>query len=159
MGDVNYGDVNAWVVLFTVVGADTHYVYLKSESQPEMNDVDPSAFVIDYPSLGHFGTSLNSEKVIIKISKVYAITKAKWDEIKKGIKVLKASSNNIYYRLQVTSGGLFESFNGVGTTKGDLMPVVIKTINGKKKRFNGDTTIYEIGQIQLQQSGALEDSA
>lgn len=159
MANIDYGDTSAWILLYSNDGSNVHYVYLKTEEIPVVDDIDPSAILIDYPNRGHFGFTLNTEKITVKISKVYAVTKAKWDELKKGLLALKASTNDVILRIQTTSAPLYESFNGVGTTKGNLMPVVIIGIKGKKKKYKGDTTIYEIGQITLQQSGDLADSA
>ena len=150
----NYGDVSAWIRL----DDGTTYVYLKTEKQPSVDEADEGVINIGYPGRGHYGFTLVTEKVIVKILNSYSITKAKYDEVKAGLRILQDDGGEIILRIQVTSGGLFESFSGAGGTTGNLMPVVIKSIKGKKKLYGGNSTIYEIGMVQLEQSGDLADS-
>lgn len=158
MATLNYGDTSAWVLLYSTYGGNTYNVYLKSEEIPVIGFTDPSAIFLDYPDRGHFGFTLNSEKITVKISKIYAVTKAKWDELKAGLLMLRASTEDILLRIQTTAT-LYESFDGQGTTKGNLMPVLITGVKGQKKKYRGNTTVYEIAQISLQQSGDLTDTA
>lgn len=152
MAIINYGDTGAWILLTTTYGGNTHNLYIICEDWDYGND-DISATGIDYPSRGHFGFTLNTEKVTIKIKKAYVITEAGWNELKKGIVALQDSTEDVTLRIQISSTPTYELFDG--TTGHDVMPVLIKKDNARKKLFRGDATVYGIGQILLIQVGAL----
>ena len=153
----NYGDTTAWILLYD--STDNVNVYLKTDKQPTVDETDDGVININYPARGHYGFTTVTEKIVVKILNSYSVTKVKFDEVKAGLRLLQDGGNEIKLRIQVTYGGLYESFSGAGGTTGNLMPVVIKTIRGEKKLYGGNSTIYEIGLIQLEQSGALTDTA
>ena len=157
MAIYNYGDVTAWILLTSTYGGNTYNVYLKTEVPPDIGDVDKGAIGIDFPNRGHFGFTLNTEDITIKISKVYAVTKAKWDELKTGIINLQDTTTEIRLRIQVGDdpSDIYEAFDG---STGIYMPVIIKHVKGKKKIYRGNTTLYQIGQIGLKQIGVLAAS-
>jgi len=165
MATYNHGDTTAWILLTTTYSAehltkanDVHNVYLKTDKQPVVDNMDIGTINVNSPFRGHTGFTLITEDVKVKILNSYSITKAKADEVIKGIRALQETDTVVYLRIQVTSGGLYKSFNGVGTTKGNLMPVLIKSFKGEKKLYGGNSTIYEIGMIQLEQVGILADT-
>ena len=160
MATYNYGDTTAWILLTTTyVDTNVHNVYLKTDKQPVVDNTEEGVISTKYPGRGHTGFDMVIEGTMIKILNSYSITKAKKDEVIKGLRALQDTDTVIYLRIQITTAPLYDSFNGVGTTKGDLMPVAIKAVKGKKKLYGGDSTIYEIGMIQLEQIGDLVDSA
>lgn len=150
-----YGDNTAWVLITD----GTSTLYLKCEENPDISESDPSAVVVDYPSRGHFGFTLDSEKVTVKLSKIFCVTKAEWNDVREGLKYMKNNSSTIYLRIK-DGASTYEDFDPTASTTVvySYMPVIIKKINGKKKVFKGDATIYLISQVMLQQSGALTDS-
>ena len=142
----NYGDTNAWITLDN----GTNVLYLRCEDW-QYGKTDPSATGIDYPNRGHFGFTLSTEKLVIKIKKAYVTTEAQWNVLKAAIIEMK-DADKVLLRIKISST-TYEMFDG-GTN--DLMPVIIKSDKGYKKPFKGDATIYEIGLITLFQSGDLE---
>jgi hypothetical protein len=144
----DYGDTSAWITLSN----GSHTLYLKTAKQPTTDENDPSMIGIDYSNRGHWGMTLNSEEVIVKIPKIFATTKAEWDSLKEGIRVMQESSTEVRLRIQINTTPEYEAFDG---TTGIYMPVHIKNIRGKGKVYNGNATIYEIAQIELKQTGAL----
>lgn len=144
----NYGDTNDWILLYD--GTDN--VYLKTEKQPSIDNIDDGVIEVNYPARGHYGDTLVTEKVSVKISNVYATTEATFKEIIKGLRAIQDRGDTIYLKIKITSSGDFFEFDGNGNT---LMPVIIRSIKGIKKLYGGDSTIFEIGMIQLFQSGAL----
>jgi hypothetical protein len=141
----NYGDTNAWIWL--TYGSDV--LYLLCEGWSYDND-DPSAFVVDYPSRGHFGFTLNTEKVVVKLKNVYVTSEADWNTLKAQLKAAQEASS-CTLKIKISSDPTYEKFDGTN----DDMPVLIKSTKGRKKVFKGDTTYYQIGMIELIQSGAL----
>ena len=146
----NYGDTTAWIRL--TYGDTPDYLYLTCEKPWDYGNDDPSAVTIDYPSRGHFGFTMNTEKVQVKLSNVYVLTEAAWNELKKQI-VAAQEADSCTLRIQISSSPTYELFDG--TTAHDEMPVIIKITRGRSKPFKGDATVYQIKQILLIQSGAL----
>lgn len=142
----NYGDTNAWITLN--YGSDV--LYLTCEEPWKYGNDDPSAISIDTPSRGHFGFTLNTEKVVIKLSKVYVTSESEWNVLKQQIKVAQEASSCTLI-IKISSTPTYEKFDGTN----HIMPVLIKTQRGRTKPFKGDSTVYEMGQILLIQSGAL----
>ena len=143
----NYGDITAWIRLS--YGSDA--LFLNCEDW-EYDNTDKSATNIDYPARGHYGYTLNTEVVVIKITGVYVLTEAEWNVLKAQIKAAQEAAS-VTIRIQISSTPTYELYDG-GAGK-DEMPVLIKATKGRKKKFKGDTTVYIIKQITLTQSGAL----
>lgn len=143
----NYGDTTAWVRLS--YGSDA--LFLNCEDWEYDND-DKSATNIDYPGRGHYGYTLNTEKVAVKLTNVYVLTEAAWNVLKAQIKAAQEAAS-VTLRIQISSSPTYELYDGGAGN--DEMPVLIKTTKGRTKKFKGDTTIYVIKQITLTQAGAL----
>ena len=142
----NIGDTTAWITL----NDGTDILYLTVDNW-EYGKEDPSATGIDYPNRGHFGFTLGTEKLIIKIKGVYVTTEAAWNILKEAIIQMK-DADKVLLRIQISSTPSYELYDGTN----DLMPVIIKKDSPYRKKFKGDSTIYEIGMITLFQSGDLE---
>jgi len=146
----NYGDTNAWIRL--TYGDTPDYLYLRCNKPWQYGKDDPSATSIDYPSRGHFGFTLNTEKVIIKLTEVYVTTEAEWNILKAQLEAAEEAAS-CTLRIQISSTPTYELFNGVAGK--DEMPILIKSKKAYGKIFKGDTTMYQIKQIILWQIGAL----
>ena len=144
----DYGDTSVWILITD--GTDN--LYLKTDVPPKKSGGDPSAVVIDYPTRGHFGFTLHSETVKIKINKVYAVTEAEWKSLIQGIIAMQDTDSTIYYRLQISSTPSYMAWDG--NTK-IYMPVLIKDVRDEGKLYGGDSTVFEIAQILLLQSGPI----
>ena len=113
---------------------------------------DTSAINIDYPNRGHFGFTMNSEKVIIKIKNAYVLTEAAWNILKAQLEAAE-EEDTCEVMIQVSSTPTYELYSGIAGE--NRMPIIILSKKGYKKPYKGDSTLYKIGMIQLRQSGAL----
>lgn len=111
---------------------------------------DTSAKVLDYPSRGHFGWTLQTEKNIAKIKNARTDTEADWNTLKAELQNAK-DSTVCNLKKQISSTPTYEKWDGTNT----ILPVLVKSQKGHKKIYGGDTTIYQIAQIILLQSGAI----
>jgi len=119
----------------------------------EYDNSDPMPIAVDYPNRGHFGKTLDSEKVQIKIKNAYVTTEADWNILKTQLQAAKTASDTVL-KIQVSSTPSFELFDGVAGN--DEMPVLVIDRKGHSKKYRGDTTFYILGQIMLRQSGSLQ---
>ena len=145
-----YLDGEGWIRIYW--NSNGNYIDLHCEEW-SYSKSDPSAFVIDTPNRGHFGFSLNSEKVSIKLKNVWVDTEAKWNILKLRLEEAE-DTGDAKVRIQISSTPTYELFNGA--TGKDVMPILIKNKKGMKKVYGGDTTFYIIGGITLIQMGVLE---
>lgn len=111
---------------------------------------DPSVIALDYPSRGHFGFTLNTEKVMVKVKNTYVLTEAAWNILKAQIKVAQ-ESDDIVLVIKISSTPSYEKFDGTSYN----MPILIQVTRGRKKKFKGDATIYNIAQLVLIQADDL----
>lgn len=142
----NY-DWGGWIILTD--GTDTYKV--KCEDQPELAVEDPSAFVMDYADDGHTGWTLDTRKRVVTIKNIWFTTTARYEQF---IAFLEAGQNTgLKLQVQISTTPTYWDWNGGNKT---TMPVLWEKPRGVKKKFGGDTGIWNIGQIVFKQSAALE---
>ena len=140
-------DYGGWIHLIKT-GGDTFKVLCAA--QPEFGFEDPSVAHLDYASDGHTAWSLGTRIRTIVCKKIWFESTANYeafiaflDDAQGGVLTLK---------IQITVAGAFWDWNGADDYN---MPVKWSKPRGIKKKFGGDTEIWEIGQITFRQSGAL----
>ena len=153
MANTDYGDTSGWLKLVGTIGTDTHTLYLLCEEWSY--DLDDKIIMMDFPNRGHFGFTLNTEKITVKIKNAFVTSVALWqgaNSMKAGLKAIM-DADTIDFTAKIDSGGTLELFDGVAGN--DTMPVVVNNIKGKVKVFRGNTTYFVIKLITLVQSGTL----
>ena len=63
MANTDYGDTSGWLKLVGTIGTDTHTLYLLCEEWSY--DLDDKIIMMDFPNRGHFGFTLNTEKITV----------------------------------------------------------------------------------------------
>jgi len=127
-------------------------LYLKTDKQPVVDSVDEGIIDIKYPGRGKYGFQLVTEGVNVKILNSYCITKNIHENTIEALRILQDGATQASLRIQDSSAPTYMNFGGTG---GNIMPVIIKSFKGRKKMYGGNSTIWEIGIIQLIQVNTL----
>lgn len=117
----------------------------------QYDDIDSGVTIINYPSRGFYGFTLNTHKATLKIENVFVDNYADWNTLKQRLKTLEDTGTVINIQIQVNLNEDKELFDGTNST----MPVIIKKRRGHRKVYRGNSQFYYIGEITFEQAGAL----